>query len=359
MTNKTNTFFMPTSLNWTIDLTGEYAVQCRLATRFLLSLSAILLIFVAVILNPPLPIDQICCDPHYYRSISYNFFDVARPDLDQPPPDYQKWPQWNYHDGPNGLRREPPFAYRIGAPLLARFLGRLLYQDDALQGFQLLSVLAYVVSTWLVGLLSLDLSRRTTVALAAQILFALNPWLVGHYLQDYVMADPLALAFLCLAVLLLWRRRYEWFLVVVGTGLFVKETLAFALACYPFVRWLEDQRDVRPILAVTVAALPYGLFRFLLPIPEAGYSLFSAWLASSPLLITERVTAIYGPLLILAALGLRRSRFLPKLLPMALGSVGAALFISEPGQSLIYAFPVVLLSVVALAGYPDRKERIA
>ena len=126
----------------------------------------------------PFDPDRDCCDHLFYRSMSFNLFAVTRPELDTPPPGSRLFvvyrePAYAWLDPRNGLGRQPPFAYRIVTPLLARGVAIAVGIDAA---YYLVSFLALAGAAYFVGLSIFELTGSLIPAVAGVIVFLVNPF---------------------------------------------------------------------------------------------------------------------------------------------------------------------------------------
>lgn len=156
-----------------------------------------------------------------------------------------------------------PYCWRIGAPLVARWL-----PGDIQSGFTLLSWL----STWLIGILLYLLARRVgfslPLALTGLLLLYTLEWAPKLYLFNVWLPDAPA-ALLTTAALWAIVTRRDWlFVVLLVAGVAVKESVLFvAPLAYSLraTRLWEPQLALRSLLLTLPAVLALVTIRLAIP----------------------------------------------------------------------------------------------
>jgi len=293
-------------------------------------------------------------DGLFYRSMAYNLFGVTRPELDVPPPGNGIWegyaraaanPAEHFLDPRNGLGRQPPYAYRVVTPLLARSVAAVT--GDIESAFYAISFGFLVLAGLLIGLTVLEVAGSVVLGSLAAALFAFSPATARADLSQFMLTDPLAFCLAALAVFALVRRNRLVFYAACLVGVFNKETMVPLLACWPLSEVLLERRlRTSTLLLSGSIAAAWAAFRVLLPIPVDRYSLtaeFVGTLSQAKLVILGLAVA-YGPLLVTVwrAVG---SRAALSLAPFALANVISMWFLGSTDRAAAMAIPAVLLSM--------------
>ncbi len=306
----------------------------------LLALALLAVLSLATVYRPLdfYPLDS--ADGAYYRAIAYNWFGMSRPELDVAPPT-SLWRTFRPTSAIS-LHLTGPFAYRVGAPLLARLIG-LPLGDHAEAGFYLLNLVSLVAAAYWLGLAAWRLTQQVAAGAATVLLFVLTPALVSRYLWDYILIDPPAYALLSAAVLCLALGRRRLFLAICLVAPFVREALVVVPACLLIADLLTRLWEPRRWIAPALTLVPYLAFHLWLPILNPSQS---GWVLVADGAFPARAASVFGLLWLLALPAAIRSRFLWSLLPMVVIALGGALFVADVERATSYAFPFVLLGAV-------------
>ena len=244
--------------------------------------SILLTAFAALLVQPFSP-DPACCDHLFYRSMAFNLITVSKPAYNLPPQgndlnrhyllvetSQSRLPGIEFLDRRNGLNRQPPYAYRIVTPLLARVFYAVTGDINA--SFYAVTFVGLSGAMFFLAVAVLGVTRTLFRALiAASILAAGPPTRV--LLRNYMLVDPLSYLFIGLAVLALVIRRRWLFFAACLFGVFNKETLLPMLLGYPALELLEERRVSRVSATLAVGiALAWTLFRSWFPVPVDRYS---------------------------------------------------------------------------------------
>jgi hypothetical protein len=292
-----------------------------------------------------------CCDHLFYRSMAYNLVTVTRPDLNAWPPglDLKRLYQDPYHGRylkvENHFNRQPPYAYRVVSPLVARAIAYPL-GDNINHAFYALSFTALALASFFTALSVFELSGDVLAALASLGCFTLVFRLTRYHLTNYMLADPLA--FLCLALgsWLMLRRNDRWFFALAFIAVFNKETHFFLLACYALMQLHERRLNRASLASYAVITLAYLAFRVALPIPNNTYALRTLYLGwPGPRTVVHVALGVFGALTWFACSRVWRTRFVLYLTPLAVGAFATALFAVDAERAYVYAFPLVFLGV--------------
>jgi hypothetical protein len=296
-------------------------------------------------------------DHLFYRSMAYNLFVVSRPDLNTPPaalragherPETRRWLRPGNH-----LNRQPPYVYRVVAPLTARAIGYVAANDDAAAGFRVLALASVCAAAFFTSATVYALTRDPLAAAVASIALFANPWFANFNLYDYMLSDPLAMALIACSIWALARGMRTVFWISAFVAIFTKE---IAIVLIPIGLWREYAQSgrVRPasIAIAASAAIAYGVFRVAMPIPGDSYSLSAV--VQSPYGFPVWAWRTFGILGISALARLRYVRLAIELLPLSLAAVAGSLLVTDHERALIYAFPMV---VVAILGVRTRSAR--
>jgi hypothetical protein len=280
--------------------------------------------------------------------MSFNLFSVTRPELDRPPPGNRllavyRDPHFAWLDPRNGLRRQPPFAYRIVTPLLARAASVPIGIDSA---YYLVSFLALAGAATFVGLAIFELAGSLIPALAGAVAFLVNPFTAPFNLRDYMLTDPMAFLLSALAIWALVKRRPVLFFSACAVGVMNKESMLPMLAAYPLSAWWIHGRPPRgAALAALAIAGGWVLFRVALPIPVDTYSILDQLRWQDAERMAGSGLVVFG---VLAPAALRRPwRRIPlvSLLPFALGALLAAWFVDNLERAMAQALTAVCVGI--------------
>lgn len=318
-------------------------------------LSAVFLIGLVAYFNPPINPETYCCDHLYYRSMAFNFFKITRSDLNTIPPGNSLW---NFYSDPywskfikleNYLNRQPPYAYRIITPLLARAIGRLFFCDRVEYGFYLISFLALTFTTFLISLILYFLTHNVIVSVLGSIVFSSFKWTTSFYISDYMLVDPLAFFFITLAVFFMLRKRKAAFFLTCLLGMFNKETVGLLIPCYLLNELLEDRLRMHSIMGAASVIIIYSVFRNMVPIPINTYSLKNVFMGMPPWQsIIVHFFSSFGILTFFTLSRMWLSNFTLSLSPLAVSSLIILSFVSDKQRMVAYIFPLVLFSVLGL-----------
>jgi hypothetical protein len=339
-----------------------YVATMRLATRREVAILAVLavgLVAVVALLVKPFDPDTACCDHLFYRSMAYNEFGQTRPDLDVPPAGNSLSSLYGsaafpWLDEANGLARQPPYAYRIVTPAIARGLASVIGINA---GFYVLTFAALVAAALLMGLSVFALTGALLPSAVAVALVALNPATAHLDLYDYMLTDPVALCLVALAVYALITRRPVVFYVACLVGVFNRESMLPMVACYPLSEYLIDRRRPAtwaPAVGVVGAWLALRVFW---PIPVNRYSLVNEFVGTfaRARMVVSVTLVTFGVLVFTVWRGIF-TRWAWVLAPFALASFAAAWFAGDTSRIIVEALPVFIIAT--LARWPvDARER--
>lgn len=295
--------------------------------------------------------DERCCDHLYYRSMAFNTFSETRPDLNVPPAgnplaeEYSNETPHPYLRASNKLNRQPPFAYRVLAPLAARTILYVPGVSSINAAFFILTFASLVSTSVILGLSVYHLTARALPAVTAAVSFSSLWWAAGVNLRSYMLVDAPAYMFLSLAIYFLVTGHRTGFFGSLLIGVFIKEIVLIALISYWLHRKLHRRLDRSDVgLSVVVISI-YGGFRLLLPIPENDFTFSVAWVGIP--YASSTVLWMFGTFYGLALASFVRIRYSTRLgialLPIAIGSFIAALFALNHERALVFAFPFVVL----------------
>lgn len=322
----------------------------------ILAVLAIVLVGTLALIIEPFEPDTTSGDYVYYRSMAFNEFVVTRPDLDRLPPGhphlvvyrFDTWGAW--YDMRNGLAHQPPFAYRLLTPALARLVEPALGINAA---FYFWTVAALMAAAFTMGLCLYRLTDALLPAAAAVVLLALDFATARLHLVRYMLTDPIALFLTVLAVYALIRRRPVMFYVTCLIGVVNRESMVPMVVCYPISEYLLDRqlRWQTWAAALGVAGAWFALRAFW-PVPVNRYSVvdeFKPTLAQTKL-VADTAVMVFGVLFIAAwrSVGRRTaaSRFARSLVPFVIATFGAAWFIGSVDRILAQAIPFFVIIVL-------------
>jgi hypothetical protein len=328
----------------------------RLKTVFVLFVAALSVFGWQAATTQTIQPDTTCCDHLFYRSMAFNEFVITRPDLDRPPPGNILWAisQTGWHDLRNGLRRQPPFAYRIVTPLVAR--GIFSLTGNISVSFYVLTLLSLVGAGFFLALSIYSLTESTAAALLGLLVFNLNPASTSVNLWDYMLTDPLAFLLVSISLFALIRRQRVLFFLACAVGVFNKESMVPMLLAYPLSEVLIEGRLRRDSVAVVgVVAAAWFAFRHLLPIPVNRYSFIAEFrgTAAQTKLVAIGLISTFGVLLV-ASWRILISRLGLSLLPFVLANVLAAWFVGNIDRAMGQAVPALLVSSLAI--WPETQK---
>jgi hypothetical protein len=321
----------------------------------LLLLASVAAIGFQAIITHPFDPNRECCDHLFYRSMAFNFFSIARPDLDHPPPGNRLWTLYpgsgpsrhiSWLDLRNGLRRQPPYAYRVVTPLLARTIA--FVTGDINIGFYLITFTSLVGAAFFLALsVYVGIWHPVPAVLAIAVFATSVP--VTYNLWDYMLTDPMAFLLAGIAIFALIRRKPLLFFSACLVGVFNKEALVPMLVCYPLSEFLLDRRvRASSVLASLGIAGLWFLFRHLLPIPVARYSFISEfWGIGQTRAVIIAAGATFG-FLAVASWRVLFAPVLIALLPFALAQVAVGwLFFANTKRVLVQALPFLIIAIFA------------
>jgi hypothetical protein len=322
----------------------------RSPARLLLVL-AIALTGVLAVRTEPFQPSVSCCDHLFYRSMAFNLVRVTNPELDAWPPAldlgrlYSDPYHGQYLKAENGFRRQPPYAYRIVTPLIARVAAYPL-GGNINRAFYLVTFVSLVMASYWTARSIYLLTAQLLPAIAAVVTFAAIFRLTRYHLYNYMLVDPLAYALLAAGVYLLLRRNFRWFFLLSFVAVFNKETHLFLLASAFSLQVVERRLDRASIASYLAIVGSYLAFRFWLPIPNNAYNLRTVYLGlPSPRTIAQVGLAVFGVLVPFTLSRVWVVRFPLYLLPLAAGALLASLFAGNTDRAYVMAFPLVFLSV--------------
>jgi hypothetical protein len=169
----------------------------------------------------------------------------------------KEYDHWRYIEMARGaagrpeLQREPPYCFRVAVPALARGLIRLGLPENA--AFFLItnvSLFAFLFCLWLH---LRDLGFSVALRVTGLLVTGLTQGAVRWFEYQYWMSDPVALALVMLAFLLIERGRWPALFATSVAAAFVRETYVLVYP-YVFLRELRLGRRLRTA-AVRAAAL--------------------------------------------------------------------------------------------------------
>jgi hypothetical protein len=283
--------------------------------------------------------------------MAYNLVTVTRPDLNAWPPglDLTRLYQDPYHGRylkvENRFNRQPPYAYRIVTPLVARAIASPL-GDNINRAFYVLSFTALALASFFTALSVFELSGDIVPALVSAGCFALVFRLTRYHLANYMLTDPLAFLCIALGCWLMLRRNDRWFFALALVAVFNRETHFFLLASYALMQVHERRLNRAALASYAAITLAYLAFHVALPIPNNTYSLRTLYLgAPGPRAVLHVALAVFGALTWFACSRVWRTRFVLYLAPLAIGAYATALFAVDAERAYVYAFPLVFLGV--------------
>jgi hypothetical protein len=328
----------------------------------ILAVLAIVLVATLAPLVDPFEPDTTSGDYVYYRSMAFNAFGVTRPELDRLPPGhphsvvyrFDTWGAW--YEMRNGLARQPPFAYRLLTPVLARLVEPVFGINGA---FYFWTVTALMAAAFTMGLCIYRLTNAALLPAAAGVaLLALDPATARLHLVRYMLTDPIALFLTVLAVYALITRRPVLFYVTCLVGVVNRESMVPMVVCYPISEYLLDRhlRWQTWAAAFAVAGAWFALRTFW-PIPVDQYSVvneFKPTLAQTKL-VAETAIIVFGVLAITAWRSMWRTagaRVALSLVPFVIATFGAAWFIGSVDRILAQTIPFFVIA--ALGFWPEQ-----
>lgn len=334
----------------------------RRDTGVLAVLAIVLVGTLAVIIEPFEP-DTTSGDYVYYRSMAFNQFGVTRPELDRLPPGhphlvvyrFDTWGAW--YDMRNGLARQPPFAYRLLTPALARLVEPALGINGA---FYFWTVAALMGAAFTMGLCIHRLTGALVPAATAVVLFALDVATARLHLVRYMLTDPIALFLTVLAVYALITRRPVMFYVTCLVGVVNRESMVPMVVCYPISEYLLDRRlRWQTWTAAVGVAGAWIALRTFWPIPVDQYSLVNEFkpTRAQTKLVVETAVTVLGVLVIAAWRTVWRTtaaRIALSLVPFVIATFAAAWFIGSVDRILAQAIPFFVVAVLGF--WPDEQR---
>lgn len=188
--------------------------------------------------------------------------------------------------------------------------------------------------------------------------FSFFKWTSAFNLYDYMLTDPLAFFFNCTAILLILRRRQFSFFLVCLLGLFNKISMVGVIPCYLLRDLLERKLKISSVVSAVSVIMIYLVFRTNMPAPVKTYSLITVFTGIprwQSLVVLN--LSVFGILTFFTVSRMWLSKFTLSLAPLAMMSLISTLFICDKERGIIYAFPLVLISVLGIR-METRKGRI-
>lgn len=219
-----------------------------------------------------------------------------------------------------------PFCWRIGTPVLAKALPL-----DLPDSFTVISF----ISIWMTGVLVYYLARifefSKTYAFVGMLMFFSLKYATRLYLFIFWSADPLSFLFIVLSIYCILSKKDMLFLLVIMTGVTVKESVIFAAPLYYTFnarKLIDGKLAIRMLLLVAPAVSV--LISLRLGIPKMNNDV--AYLSTLPekLRIVQEGTSSYDYLALLREIGLERVKMLS---------------LSTLGDYTVGTFGVVLMSL--------------
>jgi len=328
----------------------------------ILAVLAVVLVGALAMVIEPFEPDTTSGDYVYYRSMAFNEFVVTRPELDRLPPGhphsvvyrFDTWGAW--YDMRNGLARQPPFAYRLLTPALARLVEPALGINGA---FYFWTVAALTAAAFTIGLCIYRLTHALLPAAMGVAVLALDPATARLHLVRYMLTDPIALFLTVLAVYALITRRPVMFFVTCLVGVVNRESMVPMVVCYPISEWLFDRQfRWRTWAAAFGVAAGWFALRTFWPVPVNEYSVvdeFKPTFAQTRL-VADTAATVFGVLFIGVWRSVARrtsaSRVVLSLVPFVIATFGAAWFIGSVDRILAQAIPFFVIAVLGL--WPSR-----
>ena len=185
-------------------------------------------------------------------------------------PDHPWWTFPGHHhmylfmaDHPVGDLHLAPWGWRILAPALAGVV-----PGSSQVGFQVLCVVGLVVAVTCVYRICRRLGFDARLAFAGLLLFVSLSFATKYAMFDFWLTDPLAFAFVALAVLFAVERRPVAFAICLAVGVLAKESVLFAaplLYTFGADRPFDRRTLWRTVVAATPAVLVLLAVRLAIP----------------------------------------------------------------------------------------------
>jgi hypothetical protein len=176
----------------------------------------------------------------------------------------KEYDHWRYIEMARGaegnprLQREPPYCFRLAVPALARGLMRLgLSENPAFYAVTNAALFSFLLLLWLhLRDLGFSLPLRVTGLLVTGFTQGAVRW----FEYQYWMSDPVALALVMLAFLLIERGKWPALFGTSAAAAFVRETYVLVYP-YVFLRELRLGLGFGRALArsAAIAALPFAV----------------------------------------------------------------------------------------------------
>jgi hypothetical protein len=312
--------------------------------------NAILATGILAFSTQPFSPEQECCDHLFYRSMAFNSITETKPELDTPPAGNRLIHVYGTNEFywlslQNGLAHQPPYAYRMVSPILARALSYAFGSINP--GFYVLSLLALTGAAFVTGLVTYKLTDSLVPAIAGVLAFVAVPTTHRFNLWHYMLTDPMAFLLAAVATLALVIRRRWLFFACCFVGVFNKESMVPMLLCYPLYEFLTERRVRSSTVGIAAGIAAVWLaFRELLPVPVDTYSLWSEFRGPEYLtVVATQVLVVFGVLLLAVWRGLWSNLALA-LTPFAALQLLSGFLVGQVDRAVVQAIPFVIVAVL-------------
>ena len=220
-------------------------------------------------------------------------------------------------DRPVGDLHLAPWGWRILGPWLAH-----VFPGSHQVGFQLVCWMSLVLAATFVYRICLRLGFDVRLAFCGLLLFVSVSFATKYVMFDFWLTDPLAFAFISLAVLLAVEQRLVAFAICLAFGVLVKESVLFAA---PLLYTFGAQRplDRRALWRATVATAPALMVLLAVRIAIPAWN-GQQYAQSLPSLIAANARTVpdYSALAVAREVVTRRMADLPATLVRAVSAFG-------------------------------------
>ena len=159
-----------------------------------------------------------------------------------------------------GLRIQPPFAFRVLPPLIVRWLGT--HGLDTFDGFRVLNLASFGATCFFVARLVLGVGARRPAALAAVVVFVSLKFALKYWVSYCVTTDALGTLLLLVAADAVVRRNHVVFALTLAVGAYTRENLFFLAPFHVLASWRLRKSWRDPVFALVAAAAPWAVLYY-------------------------------------------------------------------------------------------------
>jgi len=241
-----------------------------------------------------------------------------------------------YYEVANGSSQQPPYAYRVGIPLVAGALGLALPLEAA---FLSVTVASFILLGMAAGAGVAKLSGSRLLGMVA-VPLSLAPVGLTSYTRFFALVDLPSISIVALTLTLVVYRKFQAALLVAAiVAPLVKETTVGLAAFVAIYMWLIGERGVLKWVAAGVPPLIVVLLRLYVDVPRPPET-EELFVAGNPFEAVNTFILAYGVALPLL-LGLVASR----VRPLAVAAAPLIVTLEIVNSSVVASGPRIWLTI--------------